>query len=141
MSAEDVRRRFFAPLASLPPEQLARLTQIDYDHEMAFILEMPGQDSSEIIAVGRLVIEPDRRRAEFAVVVRSDLKGRGFGRLLMARLVDYARQRGLAEIFGDILKENVEMLALSRELGFLLAPLPETAAIVRATLRLGPPQH
>jgi aminoglycoside phosphotransferase family enzyme/predicted kinase/GNAT superfamily N-acetyltransferase len=138
MSAEDVRRRFFAPLTRLPPDQLARLTQIDYDREMAFILEIPGPEESEIIAVGRLAIEPDRRRAEFAVAVRSDLKGRGFGRLLLARLVDYARQRDLEEIFGDILKENVEMLALSRELRFLLAPLQETAAIVRATLKLKP---
>jgi len=141
MSAEDVRRRFFAPLASLPPEQLARLVQIDYDREMAFVLEMPGQDASEIIAVGRLAMEADRRRAEFAVAVRSDLKGRGFGRLLLAKLVEYAQQRGLEEIFGDILKENVEMLALSRELRFLLAPLPESAAIVRATLKLTPPRQ
>jgi predicted kinase/RimJ/RimL family protein N-acetyltransferase len=139
MSAEDVRRRFFAPLADLAPAQLARLTQIDYDREMAFILEMPETDSSEIIAIGRLAVEPDGKRAEFAVTVRTDLKGRGFGRRILASLVDYARQRGLGEIFGDVLKENVEMLALAVELGFKVARLPETAAIVRATLNLRQP--
>ena len=97
-----------ASLASLPPDQLVRLTQIDYDREMAFILEMPAPDATEIIAVGRLAIEPDRRRAEFAVAVRSDLKGRGFGRLLLARLVDYARKTGVFDVPADYKLEVVQ---------------------------------
>ncbi len=137
MSAEDVRRRFFAPLRSLPTRQLARLTQIDYDREMAFVLERPdGGTEADVLAVARLAADPDNYRAEFAVTVRSDLKGRGLGHLMMTRLLDYARQRGISEIFGDILEENTMMIALCRELGFTLTPLPESAEIVHATLDL-----
>jgi acetyltransferase len=67
--------------------------------------------------VSRLVADPDNVKAEFAVSVRSDLKGRGLGRLLMQRLIDYARTRGIGEIYGDVLEDNVMMLALAREMG------------------------
>lgn len=99
LAPEDVRMRFFAPMRELPLRQLARLTQIDYDREMAFVLEgQEGPTKSEILAVVRLASDPDNRQAEFAALVRSDLQGRGIGRLMMDRLLAYARQRGIGEI-------------------------------------------
>ncbi len=135
LAPEDIRMRFFAPLNGLSSDQLARMTQIDYDREMAFVLDAPVSAGREIAAVVRLAADPDNRRAEFAVTVRSDLKGHGIGRLMMGRLIEYARMRGIGEIFGDVLQENALMLSLCRELGFALAPLPETATILRATLK------
>ncbi len=84
--------------------------------------------------VGRLAADPDGARAEFAVLARSDLKSRGIGRLLMDRLIAYARQRGIGEIFGDVLIENSVMLALCRDLGCKISP--PSRGLVRATLRL-----
>jgi acetyltransferase len=137
LSPEDVRLRFFAPMRQLGRDMLVRLTQIDYDREMAFVLErLDAPFAGEIIGVVRLAADPDNRRAEFAVVVRSDLKGRGLGGLLMRRIIDYARRRGTAEIFGDMLRENAGMIALSRKLGFAIADLPEGHDILRASLRL-----
>ncbi|MBM3521865.1 MAG: GNAT family N-acetyltransferase, partial [Alphaproteobacteria bacterium] len=75
-------------------------------------------------------------RAEFAVIVRSDLKGRGLGRLLMDRIITHARGRGVGEIVGDILRENTGMLALARDLGFELADDPDGPEIMRARLTL-----
>ncbi|HEX6977864.1 MAG TPA: bifunctional acetate--CoA ligase family protein/GNAT family N-acetyltransferase [Alphaproteobacteria bacterium] len=137
LSDEDVRMRFFAPLKTLPRDMAARLTQIDYDREMAFVLEQLSDGA--VIGVGRLVADPDGRKAEFAVIVRSDLKGRGIGRLLMTRIVDYARHRGIGELFGDILRENTAMLALMQEMGFEIVDLEETEAILRARMVLSAP--
>ncbi len=135
LAPEDVRLRFFAPMRALSVDQLARLTQIDYDREMAFVLEVLSTAQHDIVAVVRLAADPDNRRAEFAASVRSDLKGRGIGGLMMRRLIDYARQRGIGEIFGEILQENTLMISLCRELGFTLATMPESQEILIATLK------
>lgn len=126
LDPEDVRMRFFTPMRELSPALLARLTQIDYDREMAFVLLDRGGD---ILGVCRLVADPDNLKAEFAVSVRSDLKGRGLGRLLMQRLMDYARARGIGEIFGDVLEDNVMMLALARQMGCKVTSAARSGAV------------
>ena len=134
LTPEDARLRFFTPLHSLEPMALARFTQIDYDREMAFVLH--AEDAPErLLAAVRLAADPDNIAAEFAIVVRSDLHRRGVGRLLMTRLIEYARARGLTELFGDILTENKAMLALSAQFGFTIRPA-ESAGVDRATLSL-----
>ncbi|MEI9990993.1 MAG: bifunctional acetate--CoA ligase family protein/GNAT family N-acetyltransferase [Rhizomicrobium sp.] len=133
LSPDDIRMRFFTSLKVLPPTMLARLTQIDYDREMALVLFDAG---NEIAGVVRLAADPDNARAEFAVLVRSDLKGHGVGTLLMARLAVYARARGIGELWGDVLPENHMMQALCREQGLVLAPSPHDPAVLRATLKL-----
>ena len=92
--------------------------------------------TARLVGVSRLVIYPGRERAEFAVIVRSDLKGHGIGRHLMKRLVDYARTRHVDTLYGDILRENVPMVEFMRGLGFAIDDIPESEAIVRATCRL-----
>ncbi|MBV8978133.1 MAG: bifunctional acetate--CoA ligase family protein/GNAT family N-acetyltransferase [Alphaproteobacteria bacterium] len=133
LNPQDIRLRFFSPLQALAPRLLARLTQIDYDRELAMVL---FQDA-DLLGVSRLAADPDNLKAEFAVTVRSDLKGQGLGRLLLREIVDQARRRGTAEIFGCILEENAPMLALARELGFSLAH--DGPGVWRATLRLANP--
>ncbi|MBI3709283.1 MAG: GNAT family N-acetyltransferase, partial [Proteobacteria bacterium] len=132
LSPEDIRLRFFGPVKEMTHEMAARLTQIDYEREMAFVLVNAG----ELLGVVRLAADPDNVKAEFAVIVRSDLKGQGLGLLLMQRLIAYARGRGISILFGDVLQENVAMLALSRELGFAIDILSADAGILRATLKL-----
>jgi len=128
-SLEDLRLRFFTPMRGLTHEMAARLSQIDYDREMALIAE--PQDRGEIWGVARFAADPDNVRAEYAVAVRTDLKGRGLGYLLMTRLIEIARLRGLSELFGDVLRENEPMLKMARELGFALSPHPEEAGVGR----------
>ncbi len=138
LSPEDIRMRFFAPLRRLSHEMAARLTQIDYDREMAFVLETPPADGAraEICGVARLACDPDGKRGEFAVIIRSDLKGHGMGAFLMRKIIDYARARGVEELFGDVLQENTAMRQLCLDLDFALNELPETSAILRATMKL-----
>jgi acetyltransferase len=133
ISPEDVRLRFFSALNELPPRLRARLTQIDYDREMAFVaLSGDGQ----VLGVTRLAADPDNREAEFAVLIRSDFKGKGLGWKLMQRLISYAQGRRTEILFGDILGENMTMLEMCRELGFQIGTPQESSGVVRATLQL-----
>jgi acetyltransferase len=133
LTPEDVRLRFFSMWHHIPTRQLARLTQIDYDREMAFVL---FNSVSEILGISRLAADPNSERAEFAVIVRSDLKGKGIGKILMVRILDYARERGIATVFGDILWENRAMTGLARALGFAIGRVEGAPDILRATLSL-----
>jgi acetyltransferase len=131
MDAEDRRMRFFAPVKQLSRAQLARLTQIDYDREMAFVCESPILGVG-LLGVVRIVADPDRLRAEYAIALRSDLKGIGLGRRLMVRILDYCRARGVGEIFGEVMRENHKMLELCRALGFTISAAPDAPELVHA---------
>ena len=116
LTPEEIRLRFFTPLKALTHMQAARFTQIDYDREMALVLAeptMPGK--AEVFGVVRITADPDNERAEYAIIVRHDMTGKGLGLLLMRRIIDYARQRGIGEIFGDVLRENTSDAADVRE--------------------------
>jgi acetyltransferase len=134
LSPEDVRFRFFSAMRALSPEQTARMTQVDYDREMAFIALR--ETSNETVGVARLVIEPGRRSGEFAVIVQPDMKGKGLARHLMQRLIDWGRASGLSEIVGQILADNAPMLAFIRRLGFKLHRVPEEPDVMEARLTL-----
>jgi len=126
MSHEDARMRFFAPIRELSHTLAARLSQIDYDREMALV----AQHDSTTLGVARYFADPDRLRAEYAVAVRSDWKGRGVGYLLMTRLIEVARQSGIGELIGEVLAENGPMLDMCRELGFGVAPHPDDVSLM-----------
>jgi acetyltransferase len=136
LTPEDIRMRFFASPKSTEPHQIARLTQIDYDREMAFVLYKAT--AQEIFGIARLAADPDNQRAEFMVLVRSDLKRRGLGKLLLQHLIAYARKRGIGELFGDIPEDNTAMIALSDKLGFTFTQPMQSPGIVRASLMLAP---
>ncbi|MGZ3183156.1 MAG: bifunctional acetate--CoA ligase family protein/GNAT family N-acetyltransferase [Telluria sp.] len=130
LTEEDVRFRMFVRLRELSPQQLARFTQIDYDREMALVAVRPGPGGAEeTLGVVRVVADPDNVQAEFAVTVRSDLKGQGLGHLLMEHIIAYCRTRGTQEIVGEALPENRRVIALVRSFGFSVIPRDETVLL------------
>jgi acetyltransferase len=129
MSAEDLRLRFFTPVRGLTPAVAARLTQIDYDREMALLAEHGGT----ALGVAHYFADPDRLRAEYAIAVRSDWHGRGVGYLLLTRLLDIARYRGVGTVIGEVLRENRPMLEMCRELGFTVQPDHDDPAVMRVS--------
>jgi acetyltransferase len=135
MNADDLRLRFFTPMTALPHQLLARLSQLDYDRAMALIARPAVEGTA--LGVVRFAADPDNRRAEFAVSIRSDWKGRGLGYLLMTRIIEIARRRRVGEIFGEVLRENEPMLRLARDLGFSVATHPQEAHLLRLTKPLG----
>jgi acetyltransferase len=137
-SPEDLHSRFLSTFRELPDAEIARLTQIDYDREMALIAEEPVPGGgAETLGVARVSTDPDNLEAEFAILVRSDIKRGGLGRLLLARLVRYCRGRGTARMTSHVLSGNSRMLGLGAALGFT-AHLAERG-IMELTLDLQPP--
>jgi acetyltransferase len=140
LSPESVRMRFFALLKELPPYMRARLTQIDYEREMALVLVSsgpPGQ--AEIFAVVRISADPDNENAEFAIAVRDELSGQGIGTRLMEKIIAYSRSRGIRRIIGLVLSENTAMIDICRRLGFKTQHESERPDAVRVTLDLATP--
>ena len=128
LKPEDVRLRVFYSRRSIEHSELARLTQIDYAREMAFIATRPTADGGEeTLGAVRATVDPDNIDAEFGVIVRSDLKGNGLGLKLMQKLIDCLRQRGTQRLVGTVLRENSGMLSLARALGFTETAPPEDA--------------
>ncbi len=134
MTPEDMRLRFFGLTRNFSDKLLLRLTQLDYDRQMAFVAL--DCNSGALCGVTRLSSDPDHETAEYALLVRSDLQGHGLGWAMLHRLVDYARADGLKRIEGFVLNENAKMLKMCRETGFHLTPDPDDATIVRTSLDL-----
>ncbi|MEQ9179426.1 MAG: bifunctional acetate--CoA ligase family protein/GNAT family N-acetyltransferase [Nitratireductor sp.] len=134
IAPDDIRFRFLAQRKSFPHQMLVRLTQLDYAREMAFVAL--DAITGELAAVGRLSSDPDREKAEYALLVRTDLQGRGLGWALLSQLVDYARSEGIRRIEGVVLADNEKMLALCREFGFSVAPSETEPGLCVAALEL-----
>ena len=119
LTPEDIRFRFFGLVRELPHSQMARLTQIDYDREMAFIATSDSEENGkETLGVVRIFTDPDNEEAEFSIVVRSDLKGTGLGHELLEKMIAYCRKRGTQTMVGQVLSENRRMLKFVESLGF-----------------------
>lgn len=133
LSPNDVRLRFLAPRRAFPDAMLKRLTQLDYDRDIAFVA---FEESGALAAVARLSCEPDRAGAEYAILVRTDLQGRGLGWRLLNHLIEYARAERIGGIHGTVLVENDRMLAMCRENGFRVEPHPDEPGAMKVTLAL-----
>ncbi len=120
VTKEDLYYRYFSEINEFTHEDLANMTQIDYDREMAFVAVRCKDNHEEILGVTRAISDPDNVDAEFAVLVRSDLKGLGLGRRLMEKLIAYTRDHGLIRLNGITMPNNRGMVALARKLGFVV---------------------
>jgi len=134
ITAEDLRLRFFAPIRHFSHAFLSRLTQLDYARAMAFVAL--DEQSGEPMGVVRLHADSNYEKAEYAVLVRSDLKGRGIGWTLMELIIRYGRSENLQRIEGQVLQENTSMLDMCRQLGFEISedPSDRSLKLVKLTL-------
>ncbi len=134
MNAKDLRLRFFTAVRGLPHTVAARLTQIDYDREMALLALCGGT----VLGVAHFFADPDRLSAEYAIAVRSDWQSRGVGYLLLTRLIEIARQEGIGELVGEVLRENRAMLEMCRTMGYVVTPEPADETLLRVRKLLSP---
>ncbi len=140
LKPEDVYFRFFGVVREFPHSQLARYTQIDYDREMAFLaISTAGETAGRTLGVVRVVADGDNASAEFAIVVRSELKGRGIGYALLEKMIRYCKQRGTGRMVGRVLSANQPMLKMARELGFRVVAGSQGGGDVEVQLDLNPP--
>ncbi|HXF86970.1 MAG TPA: bifunctional acetate--CoA ligase family protein/GNAT family N-acetyltransferase [Xanthobacteraceae bacterium] len=134
VTPDDLRLRFFAPVKELSTAFVVRLTQLDYARANAFVAI--DEATGEMIGGVRLHADANYETGEFAILLRSDLKGRGLGWKLMQHIIDYARAEGLRRIQGQILRENTVMIRMCKELGFVVADDPDDPNLCVATFRL-----
>ncbi|MBK1735142.1 GNAT family N-acetyltransferase [Halorhodospira abdelmalekii] len=134
---EQVRMRFFQALKSLPQEMSARLTQIDYDREMALVVtESGGPGRAKLLGMVRISADPDLEGAEYDIMLDPAVAGLGLGKLLMERIIDYARERGIGEIYGEVLRENEPMLRINAALGFTIETSADDSSLMHVRLPL-----
>ena len=134
VNKEDLRLRFFGAMKEFNHEFIARLTQIDYARAMAFVAL--DESNGDLIGVVRIHSDSIYEAGEFAILLRSDLKGKGLGWTLMQLMIEYARSEGLKRVTGLILQDNTTMLKMCRELGFGVKSDPVEHDLCDATLLL-----
>lgn len=120
VSKDDLYKRFFSDVGEFNHEALANFTQIDFDREMAFVAQQYHEGKKRIIGVARVLSDPENFDAEFAILVRSDLKGCGLGRVLMDKLIRYCKDRGTKQMSGMTMPTNRGMIMLAQKMGFEL---------------------
>lgn len=136
LTPEDIHFRFSGAIKQLPHSQMARFTQIDYDREMAFIAVATDERvHPETLGVVRAMSDPNNQTAEFAIIVRSDLKGQGLEQQLLDKMTRYCRARETGQLVGQVLIDNQAMLGLVKRLGFSTKFAPEGDAM-EVTLNL-----
>ena len=133
VTKEDLYYRYFSEISEFTHEDLANMTQIDYDREMAIVAIQSAADQEEIIGVTRAISDADNIDAEFSVLVRSDLKNIGLGRRLLEKMITYTRQHGLHRLNGITLPRNQGMMTLAGKLGFSMERQADEEVV---TLRL-----
>ncbi|MEA5513477.1 bifunctional acetate--CoA ligase family protein/GNAT family N-acetyltransferase [Nodularia sp. UHCC 0506] len=134
LSEQSVYLRYFH-LIKLPSrvthERLTRLCFIDYDREIALVVEYhnPQTQTREILAVGRLNKLHGTNEAEFAIVVCDRFQCQGIGTELLQRLLQISRDEQLNRITADILSENYVMQRICRKLGFSIQPTDDPTLV------------
>lgn len=137
LSENEIRLRYMHMLKELSPDYLHRLTHPQKNRDFILVAAEPLPPGEALVgAVARLSLDPGEYQAEFAILVSRFLGGQGLGRLLMNRLIGYARFKKLRLIFGDVLEENRPMLELAESLGFELQHVIDSGGIARVVLPL-----
>ena len=134
VTAEDLRLRFFGPMREVSHELVDKLIHYDPACAMAFIAL--DEQTKKMLGVVRLHDNTSGETAEFAILVRSRLKGHGVGWLLMKRMIEFSRRKDLKIVQGQVLSENTTMLAMCAELGFHIADDPDDPGVKTVTLPL-----
>jgi acetyltransferase len=134
LSPETMKERFFQTVKSITHDMLIRFCNIDYDREMTLVAEVRRGPGKKLIGMGGLMIEPDFKHGEFAIVIHDQYQGKGIGYKMLDALIGIAQEKELEEFYGIVLTDNRKMLRLCQRLGFVLHPLPD--GITRAALAL-----
>lgn len=130
LSEETLRQRFFQAIKHISHEMHIRFCNIDYDREMAIVAEIREGGKRRIVGIGRLIVEPDAKKGEFAVVVHDDFHGKGLGYKLADMVIGIAQEKGLEECYAFVQSDNRKMLRLCGKLGCSIENLPDGIARV-----------
>lgn len=147
MSAKSRHERFHGGIKRLSAQWLAQMTELDYQHHMAFVVtHRRTSGEEEIVAEARYAVDSEdasdtQTAAEFALTVADDWQGCGIGLRAMCALLVAAHEQGLAWLHGEVLADNQAMLALMRRCQFICSPCVDDEQLisVERSLGLSPP--
>ena len=125
LSPRSVYMRFFSPMKKLSKEMLIKLTQIDYDREIALVALMGTDSDRKMVGVCRIIDYPDGKQGEFAMAITDGWQGKGIGAALLGQCLKAAWDKGLERVNGVVLAENTQMLKLGKKMGFRINRVPE----------------
>ena len=134
LSEKTLKERFFQVIKHITHEMHVRLCNIDYEREMAIVAEIREDDRKKIVGIGRLIIEPDLKKAEFAVVVHDAFQGKGLGYKLVDMVIGIGHEKGVKEIYGFVLSNNTKMLNMCSKLGCTIEPMEDDITKVSLAL-------
>lgn len=140
LSPETLRFRYFVNRKSFRHEELAQMTQIDYDREMVFIATQSADNEEITLGEVRAWSDADNLRAEFSLLVRDDQRGLGLGSLLMRRMLDYCKSNGTLQVVGTVLPDNKAMLGLASKMKFQNV-FNEKAEVIEIRVDLNEPEQ
>ena len=135
LSPETIFMRFFSPLKRISRSMLVKLSQIDYDREIALCAFAGEGDARRLIGVARIIFLPDGKTGEFAVVVADAWHGKGIGANLLKQALVGAKKYGLIAVTGLVMTNNAAMLAMGQKIGFSVARDADSAEY-RLTMEL-----
>ncbi len=136
-SEESIRYRFFTVIKDTPHEMRVRYCNIDYDREIAIVVEITQDGKRQILGVGRLPIETGGKKGELAFIITDAWQGLGIGTKLVDHVLEVAKDMGVEEVYAFMLPDNYRAQALTKKMGFELVDTPD--GTVRGTLRFHEP--
>jgi acetyltransferase len=119
-SEESIRYRFFEIIKDTPHEVRIRYTNIDYDRELGLVAVLQEGDRQRILGVVRLIEDPDGKRGEIAFIIADPWQGLGLGSKMMDYMIEISIERGLEELYGEMLPDNYPAQRLVEKMGFTL---------------------
>lgn len=133
LSEETRRFRFFEIIKELSHETLTRYCNLDYDREIAIVAELQN-GRRKIIGAVRLILEPDRKSGEYAILVGDLWQSLGLGSKLMDHIVDIAKDMHLERIYGYVIRDNYKMMNLCSKKGFDVETVDDQTVKISLTL-------
>lgn len=138
LGSRSVFLRFFSRKASLTPEELTEITDVDFERTVALVATWSRDKRNEVIAGGRYIRLDDATEngaAEIAFTVRDDVQGQGLGRLMLGYLTEIARSHGIGRFEAEVLPQNLAMLGVFQKSNLPMERRNQDG-IVHVTLRL-----
>jgi acetyltransferase len=127
LSPETIYLRFFSPIKRISRSMLIRMTQIDYDREIALIAFSGSSSAGKIVGVARIIFVLNQKKGEFSIVLADKWHKKGLAAKLLGHALACARECGLEQVWGPVMTTNTAMLGLGEKLGFRVARDPDSS--------------
>ncbi len=119
LSAESVKKRYFTHTKTFPHKDVQKLTNVDYEQNLAIVAVVPGTEGSEeIVGISQYFLDPKTQMAEVAFIVQDEWQDKGMGSVLLDYLTRIAVDRGVKKFYATVLPINKSMLSLFYNSGY-----------------------